>query len=132
MESSGSSRYEKPTTERNASMKKHANNRRSRAGRTKLSAAEDREITKAALADPDNPPLSDEMFAKMRPATPDLIAMARRRGERGPQKAPTKKLVSMRLDPEVLTYFRQEDPGWQVRINDALRKVAKLPTRKRA
>lgn len=49
---------------------------------------------------------------------------ARRPGQRGPQKAPTKKLVSLRLSPEVLTYFRGTGEGWQSRIDEALRKVA--------
>lgn len=31
---------------------------------------------------------------------------ARKPGQRGPQKTPTKKLVSLRLSPEVLSYFR--------------------------
>ena len=49
---------------------------------------------------------------------------ARKPGKRGPQKAPTKKLVSLRLSPEVLTYFRGTGEGWQSRIDEALRKVA--------
>lgn len=49
---------------------------------------------------------------------------ARKPGQRGPQKAPTKKLVSLRLSPEVLTYFRSTGEGWQSRIDDALRKIA--------
>jgi len=49
---------------------------------------------------------------------------ARKPGQRGPQKMPTKKLVSLRLSPEVLTYFRATGEGWQSRIDEALRKVA--------
>ncbi len=49
---------------------------------------------------------------------------ARKPGQRGPQKAPTKKLVSLRLSPEVLTYFRSTGDGWQSRIDEALRKIA--------
>lgn len=49
---------------------------------------------------------------------------ARRPGERGPQKAPTKKLVSLRLSPEVVSYFRGTGPGWQSRIDETLRKAA--------
>ncbi len=48
----------------------------------------------------------------------------RKPGQRGPQKAPTKKLVSLRLSPDVLTYFRGTGEGWQSRIDEALRKVA--------
>jgi len=32
--------------------------------------------------------------------------------------------VTLRLDREVLDYFQQGGPGWQDRINEALRKVA--------
>jgi uncharacterized protein (DUF4415 family) len=39
--------------------------------------------------------------------------------------------VSIRLDPEVLAHFRRSGRGWQSRINAALRKVAKLPEKKR-
>jgi uncharacterized protein (DUF4415 family) len=35
-----------------------------------------------------------------------------------------KELVSLRIDQDVLEYFREGGPGWQDRINDALRKVA--------
>ena len=35
-----------------------------------------------------------------------------------------KEMVSLRLDREVLDHFQADGPGWQDRINDALRKVA--------
>ena len=35
-----------------------------------------------------------------------------------------KEQVSLRLDREVLDYFQEGGPGWQDRINEALRKVA--------
>jgi uncharacterized protein (DUF4415 family) len=34
--------------------------------------------------------------------------------------------VSLRLDPDVLEHFRATGPGWQSRINAALRKAVKL------
>jgi uncharacterized protein (DUF4415 family) len=37
-----------------------------------------------------------------------------------------KDLVSLRLDRDVLEYFQDEGPGWQERINAALRKAAGL------
>ncbi len=43
-----------------------------------------------------------------------------RRGKRGPQKAPTKKLVSLRLSPEVIEHFKADGPGWQTRIERTL------------
>jgi uncharacterized protein (DUF4415 family) len=32
--------------------------------------------------------------------------------------------VSLRIDQDVLDHFREGGPGWQERINDALRKAA--------
>jgi len=34
-----------------------------------------------------------------------------------------KEMVSLRLDREVLDHFQEDGPGWQDRINDALRKL---------
>jgi uncharacterized protein (DUF4415 family) len=35
-----------------------------------------------------------------------------------------KEQVSLRIDRDVLDYFQEAGPGWQDRINEALRKVA--------
>jgi len=35
-----------------------------------------------------------------------------------------KELVSLRIDRDVLEHFQEAGPGWQDRINDALRKAA--------
>jgi uncharacterized protein (DUF4415 family) len=35
-----------------------------------------------------------------------------------------KEQISLRIDQDVLEYFRESGPGWQDRINDALRKAA--------
>jgi uncharacterized protein (DUF4415 family) len=74
-----------------------------------------------------NPKWTKEDFAKAKPfaeALPELAA-AFRRG-RGPNKAPTKKLVSLRLSPDVLEHYKAKGAGWQTRIDEALRKAAKL------
>ena len=34
------------------------------------------------------------------------------------------ELVSLRIDRDVLDFFQEDGPGWQERINAALRKVA--------
>ena len=46
-------------------------------------------------------------------AQADLIRHGRvvRRGKRGPQKAPTKKLVSLRLSSEVIDHFKSAGAG---------------------
>jgi uncharacterized protein (DUF4415 family) len=88
---------------------------------------EDAEIRAGALRDPDNPPLTDEFWARARrveDAKPEFIA--RWRKWRGQQRAPVKKLVSLRIDPDIIDHFRATGPGWQRRINDTLRKAAKL------
>jgi uncharacterized protein (DUF4415 family) len=42
-------------------------------------------------------------------------------GQRGPQKMPTKQLVSLRLSPEVLEHFKATGTGWQTRIDQTLK-----------
>jgi uncharacterized protein (DUF4415 family) len=37
-----------------------------------------------------------------------------------------KELVSLRLDQDVLAHFQEDGPGWQDRINEALRRAAGL------
>jgi uncharacterized protein (DUF4415 family) len=45
-----------------------------------------------------------------------------------PPKAPSlpgaKEMVSLRIDRDVLDFFQEDGPGWQERINAALRKAA--------
>jgi uncharacterized protein (DUF4415 family) len=43
---------------------------------------------------------------------------------RGRQKAPTKVLTTVRLDADVLAFFKAQGSGYQTRINDELRKIA--------
>jgi uncharacterized protein (DUF4415 family) len=52
----------------------------------------------------------------------DLIRNGKvvRHGKRGPQKTPTKKLVSLRLSAEVVDHFKATGPGWQTRIDTTL------------
>ncbi|WP_213878625.1 BrnA antitoxin family protein [Pseudomonas sp. dw_358] len=47
--------------------------------------------------------------------------VVRRRGERGPQKAPVKSRVTLRLSPEVVDYFKASGSGWQTRLDQALK-----------
>jgi len=42
---------------------------------------------------------------------------------RGPQKAPRKIPLLLRLSPEVVKHFRAKGRGWQTRIDEALRKL---------
>jgi uncharacterized protein (DUF4415 family) len=88
---------------------------------------EDAAITAAALADPDNPPLTEEFWQSARPLSPQRLR--RLRGQRGPQKSkPLKVRVTLRLDPDVVACFKAKGSGWQSRVNATLRKALKLPT----
>ncbi len=73
----------------------------------------------------ENPEWTEEDFARARPASevlpPKVAALLVRR--RGPQAAPTKKAVTLRLDPDVLDKFKSTGPGWQARMNEALRQA---------
>jgi uncharacterized protein (DUF4415 family) len=67
--------------------------------------------------------LSAADFAKVKGISSLPKSLQRKVGERGPQKAPTKKLVSLRLSPEVLAHYKASGPGWQTRIDQALMRV---------
>ena len=55
------------------------------------------------------------------PASEALPASLRRKlGVRGPQKAPTKERITIRLSPEVVERFRATGTGWQTRVDAAL------------
>ena len=42
-----------------------------------------------------------------------------------PQAVPgVKEMVSLRIDRDVLDFFQEDGPGWQERINAAVRKAA--------
>lgn len=75
------------------------------------SPEEDARLTAAALADPDNPP--------------QMVAGAPNKGGR-PRSANPKRSVHLRLDREVVEAFEAKGPGWQTRINLALRKAVGL------
>jgi uncharacterized protein (DUF4415 family) len=79
-------------------------------------------ITKNKWVDPDEAPhLTREWFARADLYDGDKLV---RRGR--PKKAAPKETVNIRLDPDVLAHFRATGPGWQSRINEALRKAAGL------
>ena len=84
-------------------------------------------ITKRKWTDPDDAPhLDREWFARGEIREGDKLI---RRG-RPKSATATKEAVSLRLDPEVVQHFRATGPGWQSRINAALRKVAKLGSKR--
>lgn len=76
----------------------------------------------------DNSEWTEADFKQAKPfaeAFPDLAENLRKSRGRPKAEAP-KKQVTLRLDADVLDFFRQAGPGWQSRINDSLRKSAGL------
>jgi uncharacterized protein (DUF4415 family) len=67
--------------------------------------------TSAKVDDPNNPAWTEDMLG-------DPVL---KRG-RGPQATPTKVLTSVRLDADILAFFKSKGAGYQSRINAALRK----------
>jgi uncharacterized protein (DUF4415 family) len=64
----------------------------------------------------------DKAEALFKPAAPKPPAPAEKR----PTIPGAKELVSLRIDRDVLEHFQSAGPGWQDRINDALRQAAGL------
>lgn len=70
----------------------------------------------------DSPEFTAEEVSRVRPfgeVFPGLAASARR--VRGKQKSPTKQLVSLRLDREVIEAFKAKGAGWRSLMNAALK-----------
>lgn len=97
--------------------------------------SENRPSTDTGWHDPDDAPeFTEEMFEiaevrvggkVIRPATGYLGPNGVVRG-RPPLREQAKRQVTLRLDPDVIERFRADGPGWQGRMNDALRKAAGL------
>ena len=90
---------------------------------------EEAAINRGVAQDLDNPELDEGFFASARPArevmTPSVYAELVGRRRRGPGKKPPKTQVTLRLDRDVVEGLRASGPGWQVRANEALRKLTK-------
>ena len=76
--------------------------------------------------DDDHPEWTDADFARARPGAEVLplalvAALAKNKG--GRPRGETKEQVSLRVDRDVLARFRATGPGWQSRMNEALRKA---------
>ncbi len=82
-------------------------------------------MSRSRLTDRENPEWTDADFAKAKPASalPKHVLAAFPR-TRGAQKAPRKVPVSIRLSADVVDHYKAGGPGWQARIDQALRKLA--------
>ena len=73
------------------------------------------------MTDDENPEWTAEDFEKAHPSREVMPAsLLRKLGVRGPQKAPTKELISIRLTRDVVESFRATGDGWQSRVDHAL------------
>jgi uncharacterized protein (DUF4415 family) len=89
----------------------------------------------AEWIDPDDAPeWTEELFETaevsiggkvVRPATGYLGPNGVVRG-RPPLRDAAKRQVTLRLDPDVIEKFREGGPGWQARMNEALRRAVGL------
>ena len=75
--------------------------------------------------DEENPEWTKADFANARPISdfPELAA-AFPKSKGGRPRGSQKEQVSLRLDKDVLAKFRALGPGWQTRINEALRRAS--------
>jgi|SRR6185436_13713285 uncharacterized protein (DUF4415 family) len=76
---------------------------RSKSDRNRINQWTDAEIEKMAASDPDHPPLDAAFW-------------------RGVDHLPRKEAISIKLDDDVLAFFRRQGRGYQTRINAVLRR----------
>ena len=77
--------------------------------------------------DDDAPEWKEEDFraAKKLSDMPDDFQQVVRRA-RGPQKSPRKIQTAVRYDADIIEAFKADGPGWQTRMNDALREWLRI------
>ncbi len=78
---------------------------------------EDKIITRQA--DLDNTLLTDEQLSAMKPVSDHPVLKSLVKRGRPPKDNP-KKSTTIRLDAEVLDFFKAQGKGWQTRINTIL------------
>jgi uncharacterized protein (DUF4415 family) len=69
--------------------------------------------------------MTPEMIRRLRPISKETLDFINRARGRPLAENP-KQAVSIRLDQDVIEHFKKGGPGWQSRMNEALRKQAKL------
>jgi len=87
------------------------------------------QIQRMIASDPDAPEATDEQLSQAKPfseAFPALADAMRKNVGGRPKLDNPKVAVSLRLDQEIVARFKASGPGWQTRMNDALREAAGL------
>jgi uncharacterized protein (DUF4415 family) len=82
--------------------------------------------------DPDNPIWTKRDFQRAMhfpKGTTLEDAVTAFRKARGPQKAPKKVAISIRLQPDIIAHFKKGGAGWQGRMEEVLQKAAKRGSR---
>lgn len=84
------------------------------------------------LTDPDNPEWTEEDFARAvgpeQMSAVELAAFPNTLKRLGRPPSPERKAeVKLRLDRDVLSAWRASGPGWQTRMNEALRRAMPQP-----
>lgn len=72
----------------------------------RVKAMSDEEVTAQALDDPEAPPLDDAFFERAKLLQPPALG---------------KKHTGLRIDADVLAWFKAQGKGWQTCMNAALR-----------
>ena len=87
------------------------------------------QIQRMIASDPDAPEATDEQLAHAKPfseAFPPLADAMRKNVGGRPKSDNPKVAVSLRLDQDIVARFKASGPGWQTRMNDALRDAVRL------
>jgi len=87
--------------------RKAGDRRRGRTDLARLSEMTEKELQAVAASDPDNPPANDEWLRNAK-----LVERQR------------KEAISLRVDADVLAWFRSRGEGYQTLMNNALRSYA--------
>jgi len=91
-----------------------------------LTDEEEAEIQRMIASDPDNPELTDDQIAGLRPFAEVFPALAEsmRRSPGRPKLDRTLEPVTLRLDRAVVDHFRAQGPDWRKRMAGVLAKAA--------
>ena len=87
------------------------------------------QIQRMIASDPDAPEATDEQLSQAKPFTdvfPALADTMRKNVGGRPKSENPKVAVSLRLDQEIVARFKAAGPGWQTRMNKALREAVGL------